>query len=259
MARRPLPSTGSLGMVPPLRWYYEALRLPVTRPAALRCLRLAVSRLHPCFAPVTAECLGHGPGVGNPVPPPGIIREGEGASQVPGEPPRTCPVLRPRRDRRRQAIAAPRRGLPLCGRRRLPRRCRFRGSIARPVHSLSTLRSPGRPRATQDSFPAAGPALPGGVGYPQGSDERFLRFSVLLSQAFLAHPLLDSTKSRPAASGWARKLPASLHAPRATRPVSDPLRPRRPGRAVRGPASNGPIWPESRPSGTMVSRHDITP
>jgi hypothetical protein len=110
---------------------------------------------------------------------------------------RTCPVLRPRRDRRRQAIAAPRRGLPLCGRRRLPRRCRFRGSIARPVHSLSTLRSPGRPGTTQDSFPAAGPALPGGIGYPQGSDERFLRFGFLLSQAFLAHSHLDSTLSAP--------------------------------------------------------------
>jgi hypothetical protein len=158
--------------------------------------------LHPRFAPVAAECPGHGPGVGNPVPPSGMIREGEGASQVPGEPLRTCPVLRPRRDRRRQAIAAPRRGLPLCGRRLLPRRCRFRGSIARPVHSLSTLRSPGRPGATQDSFPAAGPALPGGVGYPQGSSERFLRFGFLLSQAFLAHPLLDSTQWRKNQRTW---------------------------------------------------------
>jgi hypothetical protein len=149
--------------------------------------------LHPRFAPMAAECLGHGPGVGHPVPPPGIYRGGEGVSRVPGGPPRTCPVLRPRRDRRRQAIAALRRGLPSCGRRRLPRRCRFRGAIARPVHSLSTLRSPGRPGTTQDSFPAAGPARPGGVGYPQGSNGRFLRFSILLSQAFLAHPLLDST------------------------------------------------------------------
>src|SRR4051812_47074465 len=45
--------------------------------------------------------------------------------------------------------------------------------MARPAHSLSTLRSPGRPGATQDSLPAAGQALPGGVGYPQGPIERF--------------------------------------------------------------------------------------
>ena len=38
--------------------------------------------------------------------------EGDGASQVPGGPAWACPVLRPRRDRGRQAIAAPRRGLP---------------------------------------------------------------------------------------------------------------------------------------------------
>ena len=32
----------------------------------------------------------------------------------------------------------------------------FRGSITRPTHSLSTLRSPGRPGTTQDSLPAGG-------------------------------------------------------------------------------------------------------
>jgi hypothetical protein len=103
MARRFLPSAGSLGSVPPPRGYYGALRLPVARPAALRRLRLAVSRSHPSFAPAAAGCAGRGPGVGHPVPPAGDCREGGGASQVPGEPPRTCPVLRPRRDRVRQA------------------------------------------------------------------------------------------------------------------------------------------------------------
>ena len=29
------------------------------------------------------------------------------------------------------------------------------------------------PAPTQDSLPAAGPALPDGIGYPQGSDKRF--------------------------------------------------------------------------------------
>ena len=49
----------------------------------------------------------------------------------------------------------------------------FRGSITRSLTWLSTLRRVGRPTTTQDSLLAAGPALPGGIGYPQGSSERF--------------------------------------------------------------------------------------
>src|SRR3954447_11234752 len=66
MARHPLASAGSLGSVPPLRRYYEVLRLPSTRPAALRFLHLAVPRLHPRFAPAAARCGDDGPGVGHP-------------------------------------------------------------------------------------------------------------------------------------------------------------------------------------------------
>jgi hypothetical protein len=47
-----------------------------------------------------------------------------------------------------------------------------RGSMARPVHWLSTLRSAGRPGTTQDSLPAAGQALPGGGRYPAGSQRK---------------------------------------------------------------------------------------
>jgi hypothetical protein len=67
----------------------------------------------------------------------------------------------------RDAVARPpwrrRQGLLHCG---------FRGSIPRLWCSLSTLRPGGRPPGTQDSLPAAGQALPGGLG-PQGSNERF--------------------------------------------------------------------------------------
>src|SRR5208337_2378930 len=49
----------------------------------------------------------------------------------------------------------------------------FRGSITQRLIWLSTLRRGGLPPTTQDSLPAAGPALPDGVGYPQGFDERF--------------------------------------------------------------------------------------
>ena len=86
MARRLLPSTGSLGPVPPLQRYYSTLRLPSTRPAALRCLRLAVSRSHPPFAPVAAGCAGHGPGVGHPVLPPGLAEKVKGPPRFLGNP-----------------------------------------------------------------------------------------------------------------------------------------------------------------------------
>ena len=47
LKRRPLPSAGSIGPVPPPRRYYEALRLPAARFAALRCLRLAIPPVRP--------------------------------------------------------------------------------------------------------------------------------------------------------------------------------------------------------------------
>src|SRR5580704_6070798 len=50
---------------------------------------------------------------------------------------------------------------------------RFRGSITQRLISLSTLRSDGRPPPRKTRFPAAGPALPDGIGYPQGFNERF--------------------------------------------------------------------------------------
>ena len=43
------------------------------------------------------------------------------------------------------------------------------------------------PDPTQDSLLAAGPAFPGGIGYPQGSNERFPSSRLFLpSRAFLA-------------------------------------------------------------------------
>src|SRR5208337_1241399 len=60
----------------------------------------------------------------------------------------------------------------------------FRGSITQRLISLSTLRRGGLPPTAQDSLPAAGPALPDGVSYPQGFDERFHIFEmILLSRA----------------------------------------------------------------------------
>jgi hypothetical protein len=62
----------------------------------------------------------------------------------------------------------------------------FRGSITRPTHSLSTLRSPGRPGTTQDSLPAVGQLCRTGLVTRRVPMKGF-RFRFLLSQAFLAH------------------------------------------------------------------------
>ena len=51
MRRHPLPSTGSLGLVPPLPRYYEVLRLPAAHFAALCFLRLGYHRCVRCSSP----------------------------------------------------------------------------------------------------------------------------------------------------------------------------------------------------------------
>jgi hypothetical protein len=62
----------------------------------------------------------------------------------------------------------------------------FRGSVTWLPNSLPTLRAAGRPYTTQDSLPAAGQALPGGILTRRGSDERFqsqLLIDIPLSRA----------------------------------------------------------------------------
>src|SRR5690606_39151410 len=54
-----------------------------------------------------------------------------------------------------------------------PATTRLRGSITRPAHSLSTLRSAGHPTTTQDSLPARRPPLAGRDSHPLGSIMRF--------------------------------------------------------------------------------------
>src|SRR5690242_18241135 len=87
MRRRPLPSPGSLGTVPPARRYYEALRLPAARFAVLRFLRLAIPSLRPLSSPTAPDA---GPRI---IPelvsrylPPGPCDGNGRVSQVPGEP-----------------------------------------------------------------------------------------------------------------------------------------------------------------------------
>src|SRR5262249_273815 len=90
----------------------KALRLPAARPAALRCLRLAVPRRALVrFAPRRTSAP-PGPGVGDPVAPAGIFaEETTGSPKFPGNP--DCPFAvfsRRRQDRGHQTGTVPRRG-----------------------------------------------------------------------------------------------------------------------------------------------------
>ena len=57
----------------------------------------------------------------------------------------------------------------------------FGSSITRPAHSLSTLRNMAYPNATQDSLPAGGHPLPGGIDHPLGPTTRFQRAAIAAS------------------------------------------------------------------------------
>jgi hypothetical protein len=106
------------------------------------------------------------------LPQPASDVESSGPPRFLGDPlvhvPRSSTPARPRS----QAFAAPRCCLPLVQRRRLSRRSNFRGSITRPAHWLSTLRSSGCPDTTQDSLPAGGLLCRAGFE-PAGSLVRF--------------------------------------------------------------------------------------
>lgn len=148
---------GSLGLVPPLLRYCEALRLPAAPPASLRFLRFAVPPCASGFAPANVRRTIRGPGVVHRIPQTGLINGDDRTSQVPGGPHYV-----------RALLSDP-------GETSVLGHCRtsgvvfrllddvdshdyqtFRGSITRPAHSLSTLRRVGYPTATQDSLPAAG-------------------------------------------------------------------------------------------------------
>lgn len=110
MTRRPLPSTGFLGWVPPLQRYYEVLRLPAAHPASLRFLRSAVPTGVPSFAPVEDRdtALAGLEGLGEALPGLGLTDGDNRVSQVPGEPSARLPCSQTPAGPRRLALAAPR-------------------------------------------------------------------------------------------------------------------------------------------------------
>ena len=105
-----------------------------------------------------------------------------GPPRFPDNPLSLCPVLRPRQDRTRQAIATCRHG---------PRYDHNEGSHDNPAfeaqsHGFRTRCLRFVPCvAARDAKLASGrwPALPDGLGYPQGYYERFLTVVILLSRA----------------------------------------------------------------------------
>src|SRR5271165_4857889 len=87
MRRHPLPSTGFLGLVPPLQRYYEVLRLPAAHFAALRFLRLAIPSLRPLFVPPgPGRGAGDHSGVGRRYLQPPCSMETAGSPKFPGDP-----------------------------------------------------------------------------------------------------------------------------------------------------------------------------
>ena len=180
---------GSLRSVPLVHRYYETLRLPSVPLAALRCLRLAI----PPLRPVRSQRPDAGPWAGELLcrfPSRALLVETDGSLRFPTPLVSLRPVLGPRWDRTRQAIAACRHGPRMCLRRRLPRGV-FRGSIARHWDSLSTLRSEGHPSPRKTRFRLPARLCRAGFVNPQGRDKRSPCSShFLLSRAFLTqrHP-----------------------------------------------------------------------
>ena len=82
-----LPSTGSLGLVPPLPRYYKALRLPAAPPASLRFLRFAVPPLRLGLRSRGRKAQhAAGQGLFTGIPNTGFIDGDDRTSQVPGGP-----------------------------------------------------------------------------------------------------------------------------------------------------------------------------
>ena len=187
----PLPSTGSSRVeFPRFVGTIRALRLPVARPAALRCLRLAVPWEH---SEVRSRCGRVHPQQAGTWSPGGPNRDNlpwrrQDLPRSWGTPLVRSPCSSTPAGPTHQATSMRRHGPRTDHREGSPQR-NFRGSITRLSHWLSTLRSGRYRTTTQDSLPATGQVLPDGLDYPQGSIERFqaqLMRAILLPQAFVA-------------------------------------------------------------------------
>ena len=187
MTWRPLLSTGSLGMVPPLQRYYGTLRLPAVR---LDPFEFFTSRYHRVARGLLPSVVGVPPGARElsvPVSPSGLTMETSGSLRFLGNPGGHCPCSSTPVGSGR--LSGPRVSCltrpPPVSTTKAPGVLYFRGSITRPLTSLSTLRRMGRPTTTQDSLLAAGPALPGGIRTRRVSAKGF---RVRVSSSFQSLP-----------------------------------------------------------------------
>ena len=145
------------------------------RSPARRSAPAAVPSQRSRFARSAAErCRGRSSGVGHPVSPAGLLSmETTGSPTFLGNPDCALALFSdPGRTDGIRPVSMPRHG-PHSVHGKGSCIYSFRGSITRLRHWLSTLRRPGHPDTTQDSLPVAGQALPDGLGYPWGSNERF--------------------------------------------------------------------------------------
>lgn len=172
MLRHRLPSTGSLGSVPPLQRYYAVLRFPAAHSVSLRRLRSTVPKSAPVSLPRRAEPARRGLGL--------VTRCPSGFTSEASGPPRFLDVPVAHMLRSRTPVESQRPGL--LGRSMQPSAVvtasaststNSRGSLTQPVRSLCTLRSAGYPYTTQHSVPAGGQPLPGGIRDPPGRTEGF--------------------------------------------------------------------------------------
>ena len=165
MTWRPLFSTGSLGIVPPLQRYYGTLRLPAVRLDSFDIFTSRYHRFRPWFAPLGRGRPTGGQGVVGSGLPSGLTMETSGSLRFLGNPGGHCPCSSTPVGSGR--LSGPRVSCltrpPPVSTTKAPGVLYFRGSSTRPLTSLSTLRRMGRPTTTQDSLLAAGPALPGGI------------------------------------------------------------------------------------------------
>ena len=164
-------------MVPPAPRYYEMLRPPVVLPAVLRFLRLAVPVPCACLRLSSLPDAGRRPGAfgcGRTEPPFTEWRR-LGLSSSWGTLHADALFSDPGRTETPGQYGVPTRP-PLLSTARAPTIMSFRGSIAGPRRSLSTLRQLELPPTDARLASGRWPALPGGLGGPQGPYERFPSF-----------------------------------------------------------------------------------
>ncbi len=151
----------------------------------------------PCASlPQTQDAPPAGLGFSPDSPKPDSKTEATGPPRFLGDPAMDVPCSSTPAGPLRSATTALRWCLPPFQRRRLPREPKFRGSITRPIHSLSTLRRMGYPTATQDSLPDGWPTFPGRDWLPACAQRKVSGHPILLSQASHGAPLSMSSATR---------------------------------------------------------------